>query len=93
MPNPEYGGIPWREKSQTSCYMILKMLGQWNNLKYKDNPFIERYQQSIMVIKKYLRRANYRHFLVVSEESIIIIHRSVRQVYYTHLQKRVWTGH
>jgi hypothetical protein len=39
MPDPEDRGTPWREKSQTGCYMILKMLGQWNSLKYQDSPF------------------------------------------------------
>jgi hypothetical protein len=39
MPDPEDRGTPWSEKSQTGCYMILKMLGQWNSLKYQDSPF------------------------------------------------------
>jgi hypothetical protein len=39
MPDPEDGCPPLSEKAQTGCYMILKMLGQWNSLTIY-SPFI-----------------------------------------------------
>jgi hypothetical protein len=45
MPDPEGGGTPWSEKSQTDYYMILKMLGQWNSLKYQDSSFTLIYRE------------------------------------------------
>jgi hypothetical protein len=45
MPDPEGGGTPWSEKSQTGCYTILKMLWQWNSLKYQDSPFALIYRE------------------------------------------------
>jgi hypothetical protein len=45
IPDPERGGTPRNEKSQTGCYMILKMLAQWNNLKYQGSSFTLIYRE------------------------------------------------